>query len=246
MTVNGAAEAPQQHSLAKRVLMRHVVPFVALNLLRLLDLTWRYRLLHRERLQACLDADEPVVAAFLHGRTFALLRHMTRPKNGRWQSMCSKSLDGDAMTKVEEGLGLKVVRGSSGTDGLEAIVEMIRNARDDRGLGSCLAIDGSRGPRGRVQGGIVSLAVRCGGAILPVTASAKPAFVFRRAWDRTLLPLPFARVVIAFGEPIEVPRRPKSAQTEEIRRKLEEELVVLQAEADVESGWSDPAGVFDV
>lgn len=236
---------PSRHSLAKRVLMRHLVPALALFLVRTLDLTWRYRLLHRERLQACLDAEEPVVAAFLHGRTFALLRHMSRPKNGRWQSMCSKSLDGDAMTKVEEGLGLTVVRGSSGTDGLEAIVEMIRNGRRDPGLGSCLAVDGSRGPRGRVQGGIVALAVRCGGAILPVTASAKPAHIFRSAWDRTLLPLPFARVVIAFGEPIEVPKRPNAEETETIRAELEVRLERLQAEADEVSGQSDPAGIYD-
>ena len=237
---------PSRHSFAKRLLMRHVVPATALFLIRTLDLTWRYRLLHRDRLQACLDADEPVVAAFLHGRTFALLRHMSRPRNGRWQSMCSKSLDGDAMTRVEEGLGLKVVRGSSGTDGLEAIVEMIRNGRRDPGLGSCLAVDGSRGPRGRVQGGIVALAVRCGGAILPVTASAKPAYIFRRAWDRTLLPLPFSRVVIAFGEPIEVPRRPSASETEVIRVQLEDRLGRLQAEADEATGHSDPAGIHDV
>ncbi len=255
MTAAGRAPEPaesrddgrgsERHSLARRLLMRHVVPFVALTLLRGLDLTWRYTLLHPERLDQARASDRPVVAAFLHGRIFALLRKLTRPEFGRWQSMCSKSLDGDAMAKVEEGLGLHVVRGSSGTDGLEAIVEMIRNGRRDPSLGSCLAVDGSRGPRGRVQGGIVSLAVRCGGSILPLTASAKPGFIFRKAWDRTLLPWPFARVVIAIGEPIDVPARPKASDSERIRALLEASLVALQAEADLEAGFSDPAGVFD-
>ncbi len=153
--------------------------------------------------------------------------------------MCSKSLDGEGMARIEKRLGFKVVRGSSGRDGLEAVVEMIRAARRDPGLGSCLAVDGSRGPRGCVQGGVISVAQRSGASILPITASAKPAYVFKRAWDRTLLPLPWARVHVVYGEPIEVPPRLVPGTFERMRADLETRMIALQAKADELAGFGD-------
>ncbi len=223
----------------KRLLMRVVVPEVALALIRLLDASWRYRETDRRHLVAALGSGKPVIGAFLHGRIFLLLRHMSRRRNGRWLSMCSKSLDGDAMARVEERLGFEVVRGSSGGGGLQAVVDMIDRVQASPGLGACLAVDGSRGPRGRVQGGVVALARRSGGLILPVTASARPAHIFRRAWDRTLLPLPFARVDVVYGEPFEVPARMRAAQLKEWCVDLEDRMVALQARADELSGAGD-------
>ena len=227
----------------RRVLMRRVVPLAVLALLRLLDLSWRYREIGRERFDGARTPERGVVGAFLHGRTFLLARFMSRPRNGRWLSMCSTSLDGDAMARVEEALGFVVVRGSSGHGGLLAITEMIERSRREPALNACLAVDGSRGPRGHVQGGVVALAQRTSGRIVPVTASARPAWIFKRSWDRTLLPKPFARVVIAYGEPLEVPARLDRARLDALRAELEERLVALQAEADAVSGGGDPAGV---
>lgn len=219
--------------------MRHVVPFLAIALVRILDFTWRYRETDRHHFDAARGSGKPVVGAFLHGRIFLLLRFMSRPRNGRWLSMCSKSLDGDAMAKVEESLGFEVIRGSSGRDGLQAIVDMIRRVRKDKELGSCLAIDGSRGPRGIVQGGIISLAQRTGGLIVPVTAAARPAQVMRKAWDRTLLPWPFARVEVIYGEPLEIPPKLNAEQFEHWRAELERRLTALQQRVDAMVGLVD-------
>ena len=164
---------------------------------------------------------------------------MTLKTNGKWVTMCSKSLDGEAMARVEEGLGLVVVRGSSGRDGLEAIQQMIQLVRKTPGYGAGLAVDGSRGPRGHVQGGIVRMARWTGGRILPITASAKKSWIFRWSWDRTLLPHPFAKVEIVYGKPIDVPRKLNQAQLEELRIRVEENLLSLQASADKLSGFSD-------
>ncbi len=220
--------------------MLHLVPTLAHAFLATLEATWRYRETGLENLRAAQETGRPVILAFLHGRTFTILRRLSRKDRGRWVSMCSQSLDGEAMARIEERLGLDVVRGSSGRGGLEAIQEMIRRVRSRPGWGAALAVDGSRGPRGKVQGGVVRLARWTGGVIVPVTAAAKPAHIFRRAWDRTLLPLPFSRVDLGYGEGIEMPERMNAQQAEAIRGELEQRFEQLQAVVDARNGSGDP------
>jgi lysophospholipid acyltransferase (LPLAT)-like uncharacterized protein len=223
----------------KRTLMRHVVPEVAFVVLRTLRLSWRLRETGRGHYDQAVASGRAPVIAFLHGRAFMLLDTIRdRPKRC-WFSMCSPSLDGDAMTRLEEMLGFDVVRGSSGGGGLQAIVDIIRSVRDRPGAGACLAVDGSRGPRGQVQGGIISLAQRTGGFVLPVTVSASSAWIFRKAWDRTLIAKPFARVELVFGEPLQVPPKLKAPEFDRLRGELESRLVALQAQADALSGCGD-------
>jgi lysophospholipid acyltransferase (LPLAT)-like uncharacterized protein len=235
------AERPPRRppGFAQRVLMRYLVPELALWLLRALRLTWRVRETGREHLDRVLADGRAPALAFLHGRAFMLLDTIPGRRSRRWFSMCSASADGDAMARLEQRLGFDVVRGSSGRGGLQAIVDMIRAVRDLPGSGACLAVDGSRGPRGRVQGGIISLAQRTGGLVVPVTVSASPAWIFRRAWDRTMLAKPFARVELTYGEALQVPARLRAPEFDRLCHELEERLVALQAQADALSGGGD-------
>ncbi len=223
----------------KRALMRHVVPDIAFVLLRSLRLTWRIRETGRAQYERAVGCGRAPVIAFLHGRAFMLLDTIPGRRHRCWYSMCSPSLDGDAMARLEQRLGFDVVRGSSGQGGLQAIVDIIRAVRDTPGAGACLAVDGSRGPRGRAQGGIIALAQRTGGLVLPVTVSASSAWVLRKTWDRTMLAKPFARVEIVFGDMLEVPPKLKAPEFERLRAELEERLVALQAKADALSGRAD-------
>jgi lysophospholipid acyltransferase (LPLAT)-like uncharacterized protein len=221
--------------------LRRVLPPFAIALYRALGATWRYVEVRRETFDAALSSGRPLVAAFLHARTFQLLHYNSRPENGRFVLMCSQSRDGELMARVEEGLGYKVARGSSGGGGARALVSMIKTVREEPGWSSCLAVDGSRGPRGIAQSGIITLAQKTGGLLLPVAASARPSCVYPWSWDRTVLPLPCARVFVVFGNPIEVPARLDEAETERIRSQLERALLALHAEADELSGFRDSA-----
>jgi lysophospholipid acyltransferase (LPLAT)-like uncharacterized protein len=210
-----------------------VLPAFGIAYMRLLSATLRYREFDRQHLEQVRKAGRPVVGAFLHGQSLALMAFMSGQRNGRWLLMCSASRDGDAMAQIEKRLGFQVVRGSSGRGGLQALVDMVRLVRADPELGSCLAVDGSRGPAGRVQPGILSLAQHTGGSIVPVAASASPALISHRSWDREFLPLPFARVHVMYGEPIAVPRRMKADEAEKLRERVELELAELQTRATI-------------
>ena len=98
---SSASTSPSNCSPIKRFAMLKLLPCLAYWLIRALNWTWTIRETGREHLDNALAAREPAIGAFFHGRTFLLLRHMTDLPKVNWVSMCSKSLDGEAMARVE-------------------------------------------------------------------------------------------------------------------------------------------------
>jgi lysophospholipid acyltransferase (LPLAT)-like uncharacterized protein len=223
----------------RRFLFRTILPPIALSIYRRHSGTWRYTTENESVLQALLKGPRPVVGAFLHARTFQLLHYFSQPEHGRWILMCSPSRDGELMSRLEMGLGFRVVRGSSGSGGARALVQMIKAQREDPGLSSCLAVDGSRGPRGHAQLGTITLTQKTNGLLLPVAASTPDSWVCGKCWDRMVIPKRNARVRILIGEPIEVPARLDAVQLEGVRAALEERLLAMHAELDARTGFSD-------
>ncbi len=227
--------------LLKPFLMRTALPPLAWRLARLLGRSWRYVEIGKENLTRALASDRPMIGAFFHGRMIPLLDYFSLPGNGPCALMCSKSLDGDLLAGIFRGLGHRPIRGSSGKGGMQALLEMIRHARRDPSWPVGLAVDGSRGPRGRVQTGVIALAQKTGGLIMPAAASARNGYVFHRSWERSLLPLPFARVYVGCGELIEVPRRLTEREVETYRLRVENAIVEMQHTLDRLSGFRDTA-----
>ena len=95
--------------------------------------------------------------------------------------------------------GLKVVAGSSTRGGLKAYLHL-RRVLDQR-QSVCITPDGPKGPAEQVKSGVIHLAQLSGCAIVPVAVSCSRSHRLR-SWDRSVLPLPFSRVVIALGEPL--------------------------------------------
>jgi len=224
----------------RRFLLRHVLPPVVLRGYRLLGRSFDYVPVHAERFEEARASGRSITGGFLHARLVNLLHFMSRPERGEWFFMCSKSRDGELVARVGAGLGFRVVRGSTGTGGARALVELIRRVeREPEVAGACLAVDGSRGPRGVVQAGVVTLAQKTGGLLMPAAASASSAWIYRRSWDRTAIPKPGATIHVVFGEAIEVPRRLGEREAESIRREMERRLLAIHAEADERSGFRD-------
>jgi lysophospholipid acyltransferase (LPLAT)-like uncharacterized protein len=157
-------------------------------------------------LDPALDASttRPWSLAFWHGQQFALLRWRRRRST---VALVSLSRDGEIQAAALPRVGLSIERGSSsrgGASGLKAIVRRLRR----EGLDAAFAVDGPKGPRGvvRSESGAVgaALAARLAGGVVVPMASACSAFcVLARTWDRFELPLPFSRVVVVLGAPIE-------------------------------------------
>ena len=116
-------------------------------------------------------------------------------------SIVSVSKDGELQNRLLQSRGFKTIRGSSARHGARALLESIRCLKD----GNVMAItpDGPKGPPKKVQPGTVHLAQRSGCPVLPVGVASKPCKRLS-SWDSHMIPSPFAKAVIAFGDPVYV------------------------------------------
>jgi lysophospholipid acyltransferase (LPLAT)-like uncharacterized protein len=148
---------------------------------------------------------------------------------GLWVPL-SLSRDGELAEAALRRLGFaRSPRGSSSRGGSALLREMIRRVRAGESGG--VLPDGPRGPAFAVKPGVLALASITGAPIVPVGVAAAPA---RRlaSWDRALVPLPFARVRLCYGNALEIPKSANAAALEHWRSRLAEELHRLDREAE--------------
>jgi lysophospholipid acyltransferase (LPLAT)-like uncharacterized protein len=193
--------------------------------------TLRVRRVHFDRYLGLKARGVPILFALWHGRMFLSIQ---AHRHEGIVTMASRSKDGEIIARWLERNGYSVVRGSSTRGGSEALREMVRRMRSGRG--GALTVDGPTGPPRRVQPGIVQLARMTGGWILPITSSsARPRFL--SSWDRYLLPMPFSRNVVLYGEPFPVD---PGESDEEARERIEAALDTATNEADRVTGITPP------
>ncbi len=106
---------------------------------------------------------------------------------------------------------------------------MLRILKGGESVG--LAPDGPHGPRMRASTGITHLARLSDATILPATFSIDRRRVLS-TWDRFVVPWPFGRGVMVWGDPIHVPRDADDHALEAARQRVEDALNAITAEAD--------------
>ncbi len=142
-------------------------------------------------------------------------------------ALVSASKDGAFLAAILECFKVQPVRGSSSRRGAQALLELTTWA--ERGYSLAITPDGPRGPKYRVQEGVISLAQLTGLPIVPV--SCELSWRIRlRSWDNFLIPLPFSRCTITVGHPIHVPREADDAQREALRSELQSTMLKLTRE----------------
>lgn len=208
-----------------------IASYIGALLIRLLGFTWRIEWRGLERVEQARARSKQVLFAFWHGRLLVV----SFSHRGRGiQVLASEHPDGDLMGRSAARLGWGHIKGSSTRRGAAALRELAAALRN--GLDAGLTIDGPRGPRGVVQQGAIELSRMTGSAVVPMSNSAKPRVLFK-SWDRFQLPLPFAKVVIEYGEPFTVPVDSRREEREEYRLRLEKGLSELTASLDARLGY---------
>lgn len=136
------------------------------------------------------DPGGAVIFACLHRDILVAIRFC---RSARPSLLVSKSTDGQILIRTLQRDGFGFVRGSTGHDGREGFVGLMRELRAGRHVG--LAVDGPRGPFGRVHPGALQLARRAAVPIVPLRVAGSGCIQLN-TWDRTRVPLPGARLEV--------------------------------------------------
>jgi len=199
-------------------LLLNVAPRVAHAGIRALHATMRIEFRGREVLEACRRDPGRYILCFWHSR-FVLMPYVY--PGPRIVVLSSTHRDAEALVRILRRFGIEQARGSTSSGALTGMRQILRKVEEGCDVG--LTPDGPKGPRRRVQPGVVAVARLTGLPIVPVTFSASPARRLR-SWDATLIPRFFSKGLFLYGAPVVVPRAADLAAQERSRRELEAEL----------------------
>jgi lysophospholipid acyltransferase (LPLAT)-like uncharacterized protein len=218
----------------RRLLYRIAVP-VGMGIMRFFWATCRIvRVDGDGALEARIAAKQPVVFCYWHRHQLLIWSYLRglihRGTKIGW--LISASVDGEVPTSIARVLGGGIIfRGSTTSRGSEALRAIYKGVRGD-GISVAVTPDGPYGPRSRFKPGVIKMAQLSGVPLVPLAYAVRRAWVLR-TWDRFVIPWPFSRVIVAVGQPVEVPRGMSDADTDAMQRSLEEELESLFQRANV-------------
>lgn len=184
--------------------------------------TWRVRTVA----DFAAEITEPVIFAIWHNRLALAMEFWARVKRRqphlKLGALVSASRDGGLLACTLEHFGVQPVRGSSSRRGPQALRESVTLVN----AGYCVAItpDGPRGPKYKVQPGIISLAQLTGRPIIAAGARIHPRKTLR-SWDQFQVPLPFSECELTFSGPLFISRDASAEEREGSRLQLEQTLL---------------------
>jgi lysophospholipid acyltransferase (LPLAT)-like uncharacterized protein len=180
--------------------------------------TWRIRVVNAEAYLGEKSAGRPVVLVLWHGDMLPLLFHH---RNRGIAVLVSEHGDGEIIARILADFGFRLVRGSSSRGAARALIAVDRELKAGVDVG--ITPDGPRGPRHSVAPGALLAAHRAGVRLLPLAATASACWQLG-SWDRFMIPKPFARVTVAYGDatPVEAATsREAGEQVELLARAME-------------------------
>lgn len=208
-----------------------VLRFVAAWLIAILFffLRWSFRVRWHNDPRASLRQEGcPYAYAILHCHQISAI---IRAEAGTC-AMVSRSDDGDFLVPTLRINGILPIRGSTRTKGkskgggvaLQHLVEKVRG-----GAPAYLAVDGPRGPRNYVNGGIAKLSSVTGAAVLIAVLIPRRRWIMTRTWDRFQIPKPFTLIETFFGPPL---RLREGEDLVAFRLRIENAIAALEEQHD--------------
>lgn len=227
--------------MLKNILGNSIVQFVIGRLIGLymllVGVTTRWTRVNQAAIEPFWAGQGKMIACIWHGRFIQVHKLWAfGPGVPRAKMLISQSREGGIVAHASRTVGAEVIRGSSAKrgqqkGGVEAMRQMARHIEDGGII--CMTPDGPRGPRMRVKRGPVQLAKLAGAQLVALTWATSNRIVFEKSWDKFVLPLPFGRGALIWGNPIDPPPLDASeSEFEAVRLQLEAEMLRIAAEAD--------------
>jgi hypothetical protein len=185
--------------------------------IRLIGPTLRVSVSFEEGAQHALE-DRPYIASFWHS---CIIPSAYIFRDMGIRVMTSASYDGEYIARIIQKLGFTAVRGSSSRNAVAALLGLRRALEE--GWTVAFTLDGPRGPRHKVKPGPVALGRASGLALTTFNAAVDKGIVLN-SWDKMVIPLPFARVLVRVGKLIRVPANASDEEMERCAAELQATL----------------------
>lgn len=168
---------------------------------------------------------ENVVFMFWHG---SMLMPWFINRERDLTAVVSQSKDGQILTRLLIRFKYKLIRGSSSKDSKDVMNEMQKVLAN----GDSLAVtpDGPRGPIHKMKIGGLIASVRTQKPIVLCGTAYSKKFVLN-SWDKFEIPKPFSKAILVFSDKKYVKQGLPNSDYDKINSELENELNVLQQEA---------------
>ena len=218
-------------TLARRLYYFLGLPLLR-GLIRLLTSTYRFEaVIGQEHIQPFIDEGTVCAPCSWHqhhvlGST--LIRSWIR-QGFKACFLVSGSVDGDVPERIARSWGAEVIRGSANQSGALALRDQQKMMKG--GYSIVTTADGPRGPKYEFKAGTVLMARIAGIPMIPIGCAADRAWYLNR-WDDFMIPKPFARVAIAIGEPIPVPREIALDDLEPVRANVQAAVMSLMRDSE--------------
>ena len=169
------------------------------------------------------DKKIKTINIFWHNR-IALMPRLYKGKGTK--ILISEHSDGEIITRiVKRYKGLNTVRGSTRRGAIKGLKGLMKEIKD---FDICITPDGPRGPKYKLQDGVLFLAKITGYPIIPLAYNVKKKYILN-SWDNFIFPYPFNKIVYVAGEPIFIN---KNDEIPQIRNYVEDSLKKVTEIAD--------------
>lgn len=200
MSEDARLKAAREFTLGQRLTLA-VVPRAVWALLRILSLTWKFEVIAEEGVTPYLSGLGATREIFCFWHQCVLPCTVYYRRTGA-TVLISRSFDGELITRILNLFGFDAVRGSSSRgarEGLLGLKDVIDSNRP-----AIFTADGPRGPIYQTKMGPIKLAQMTGAPIGVFHLEPERAWVMK-SWDRFLVPRPFTRICVSWGQWMHVP-----------------------------------------
>ena len=200
-------------------MLNKLLPYLLFFVYKLLYWSWRIEVRQTPEVKKWMAEGQPFIVAHWHGDEMGILHLL---KEYHVACIISTSKDGDLMNKAVQLLGAETTRGSSTRGGASALKGIIRLVK--KGRRPSVAVDGPKGPIYKVKPGIFQISRLANLPIAPISFHASRQKIFEKSWNKSRLPMPFAKLTIQWGESMPPVKKEDDAKHTLLAEQLENHL----------------------
>jgi lysophospholipid acyltransferase (LPLAT)-like uncharacterized protein len=216
--------------------LKALLSYTAIVVLKAIAITCRVQYINKAYIDEYLLGNKKVVISTWHRCT---IYFMVKYGYLHPMALLSPSKDGDLLADFSKKLGFVIARGSSSRGGKQGSEQMVDFLNTGGRVATTVA-DGPQGPALRAKPGLVRIAQKSGVHLMPLVWSANRVWMFAKAWDRTIIPKPFSRIVISASRPYLIPKTAEGEEFDACVKDMERTLNVMTRDVDKLVQHHDP------